>query len=51
MDQRRKGSKNSPFRKGTRSNDDNNYNTKGSSNKIKVKGIKNSSGGWDNTSK
>ena len=51
MDQCRKGFKPYPFRKGTRSHPDNNYNRKGSTNINGVKGIGNSSGGWNNNSK
>ena len=51
MDQGKKGFKPSPFRKGTRSHTDNNYNRPSSTNSNEVKGIRTSSGGWNNNSK
>ena len=44
MDQRKKGFKPSPFRKGTRNHTNNNYSRKVSTNSNEVKGIKTSNG-------
>ena len=51
MDQRKKGFKPSPFRKGTTIHTDNNYSRQGSTNKNGVNGIVTSIGGWNNNSK
>ena len=51
MDQRRKGYKPSPFRKGTRSHTDNNYNKSGSIINNGTKGTGTSNSGWNNNSK
>ena len=51
LDQCKKGFKTSPFKKGTRSHTDNNYNRPSSTNINDVKSIENSSGWWNNISK
>ena len=51
MDQCRKGYKPSPFRKGTRSHTDNNYNKSGSIINNGTKGTGTSNSGWNNNKK
>ena len=51
MDQRKKGFKPSPFRKGTKGNTDNNYRKQATSVNNELKGTGTSNGGWNNTSK